>query len=211
MLAALLAADDRIFLDALHLVCGGTKLTEPATEHEMRILVGALPLRMKGNAAHARKHIVSALRRWLHRLKRSTFASARDLRDVSRAKQNQGEGEDAAARRAADKLAYARRVAEWLHWFADLLLEQLYPGSPTVRSLLALDLYELFVELWAPANSAASASSAYADPADNPSASLACSDGLFTPHILFGPAFASHLVQLLLQNYEVCRISIVAR
>ena len=34
LLAALLAADDRIFLDALHLVCGGTKLTEPATEHE---------------------------------------------------------------------------------------------------------------------------------------------------------------------------------
>jgi hypothetical protein len=213
VLAALLAADDRIFLDALHLICGGTKLTEPVTEQEMNLLVGALPLRIKGNAPHARKQILSALRRWLHRLKRSTFASARDLRDVDRANRKQGGDEDAALKRATDKLAYARRVADWLNWFAGLLLEHLYPGSPAVRSLLALDLYELFIEMWTqPTHDVASqAASAPADPADNASASLACSEGSFAPAILFGPGFASHLVQLLLQNYEVRRAANRAR
>lgn len=208
VLAALLAADERIFLDALHLVCGGTKLTEPVTEQEARLLVAALPLRIKGNSPHARKQILNALRRWLHRLKRSTFASARDLRDVDRAKRNQGGGdENVAVRRATEKLAYARRVAEWLNWFAGLLLEQLYAGSPAVRSLLALDLYELFIEMWTQSTHdvASHTASVLADPADNACASLACSEGSFEPTILFGSGFASHLVQLLLQNYEVRR------
>lgn len=204
--AGLLAADERIFVDTLHLVSSGPKLTEPATEQEMALFTAALPLRIKGNTPYARKQIVSAIRRWLHRLKRSTFASARDLRDVTRATSGSVSGkEDQATKRAFEKLAYSRRVGAWLQWFKDMLLDQIYPGSPTARSLMALDLYAIFVELWAmPATNSASAS-ALADPGDNPAASLASTQGHFNPKSLFGSLVASRLVQLLLQDYEVRR------
>ena len=219
-------------LDTFHLICGGPRLTEAASELEMDLLKTALPLRIKAASPHARKQMVAGLRRWLQRLKRSSYASAKDRRELARLNAAAGSDHGApagpltgatdAAQVASEKRDYARRVADWLSWLLQLLCAQLYHGSPTARSLVALDFYEVALDEWAPlsggsggsggsgssgsgggSGSGGSGSASASDPADDPYASLSCAPGLFDPASLFSARFAARLVRLLLQNYDV--------
>lgn len=202
----LLAADERVAHDALHVVCCHPKPTEAASPLEMSLLRTCLPLRMKGASIHFRKQIVTAMRRWLGRLKSSTFGSARDLRDLAELDKHEAAPPSAVTglptklRPAAEKRDYVGRAASWLEWFAGMLCEQLYPGVPAVRSFLALDLYETFVDVW----TAGVSSRAASEPSDSPAASLVCTAG-FKPTVLFSSSFATRLVQLLLQDFDAVR------
>ena len=126
----------------------------------MMLLRTFLPLRLKGASADSRKKIADLLRRWLLRLKASTFGSAQLQRDLQRLSELQRAAqpttppaaEPAAApaaalperlQAAASRLAHAVEVARWLRWLGHELLASLYPGAPYDRVMLPLELYQV--------------------------------------------------------------------
>ena len=85
MLASSLAsADESLALEAFELICSSRQMTEPPTISDLRLLRIFFELRLKGASADARRLIVDRLRRFLHRCKASTFASAQVKRDLAR-------------------------------------------------------------------------------------------------------------------------------
>jgi len=82
--SALLCDDETLVLDSLDLLCSSRQLTEPPTVFELTLLRAFLPLRLKGATPDSRKGFVNRLRRFLHRTRASTFASAQLTRDLAR-------------------------------------------------------------------------------------------------------------------------------
>jgi hypothetical protein len=203
---ALDAADEQVAHDALHVVCSGQKQIEPVSTNELQLLRRFWPTRIKGASPHARKQLANAMRKLLQRLKRSTFGSKRDRRDLDQLRgADISQGAPSQLQPIAEKRDYARAVADWLVWLRTLLEQQLYPGVPVTRALFALELYELFVDTWAPLPPDSPATTG--EPAEDPTASLVCmiGGGGFEPASLYGPCIASRLVQLLLQDFEAVR------
>ena len=203
---ALDAADEQVAHDALHVVCSAQKQIEPVSSNELQLLRRFWPTRIKGASPHARKQLLNAMRKLLQRLKRSTFGSKRDLRDLDQLRgADLSQGAPFQLQPIAAKRDYARAVADWLVWLRTLLEQQLYPGVPVTRALFALELYELFVDTWAPLPPDSPATTG--EPAEDPTASLVCmiGGGGFEPASLYGPGIASRLVQLLLQDFDAVR------
>ena len=86
------------------------------------------------------------------RLRASTFRSAQLQRDLARlGSQSLADLRSDAPERlraAASRRDYAAAVGGWLRWFVRTLIGSIYPGAPCERSLLALELYSVFVDGW---------------------------------------------------------------
>ena len=116
--SALFSVDEQLAADALQTLCGSQKQTEPASALEMQLHRAFWPMRIKGASPHARKQLVTSMRRWLQRLKRSTFGSARDRRELAQLEADAAAGRPLREKleAAASKLEYARGVGAWLTW-----------------------------------------------------------------------------------------------
>ena len=200
--SALLGEEEQLALDALELVCVTAKASEAAGAAEMELLRAFLPLRLKGATPNSRKHIVDAMRRWLTRLRASSFRSAnlqRELQQLDAAAATPSAARPEWMAAAAAKREYAAACRSWLDWYASLLVGSLYPGAPYERAMLALELYASLLEVWEPAD--ASAAINPADASEDPRASLAYP----LTYDLRGGAVAARLLRLLMADFDAIR------
>ena len=198
--SALLGEEEQLALDALELVCVTAKASEAAGAAEMELLRAFLPLRLKGATPNSRKHIVDAMRRWLTRLRASSFRSANLQRELQQL--DAAAATPSAARpewmAAAAKREYATACRSWLDWYASLLVGSLYPGAPYERAMLALELYASLLEVWEPANASAAVNPA--DASEDPRASPAYP-------LTYDPrgAAVARLLRLLMADFDAIR------